>query len=533
MSNHTSNLKNDLRIAITLPYLYMVRDFLFTPVWEEMAKRKDVSFFLLCSSIEAGRAIAERNCPNITFVHFPVASTNRRFLIRKLLSRDSMHLVRALAFQFLDNQYIFDSLIYRFTAINNLSNYEIRKNKNQNERKMQQGDFSYRKGESVGFPFPKSALLFRFLYSIRHSFINIARGEDVAVLKHLQADMAVFGGIQFPKTVYWLKAFHRLRVPIIGIVPSWDHPTTKGPIPRGMSGYIVASRRMVDELSSLHGIDMTKIRQIGKVQMDQYMNTSIFRNREDFLKELGIPIDHHLVTFGTNNVSLKQHEVSIAYKLSEHFVKGYYGKATLLLRTHPQDINWKKDFLTLAKPPWVLCHSASSFGYRKADSVFGGQNDQIMLANLMKHSDIVIQSRGSLALDAIAFDTPVISLAFDGDLPRIPSDSFLLEYAFEHYKPIVASQGTWMVGSYDELDRAILTYLGNPEIHSEGRKIIREEQIEPLDGQASTRLIDYIVDSAQKARESKLMRGDMDRTGLGDLEWSSRQVCDVLEYVLK
>jgi len=509
----------------------MVRDFLFTPVWEEMAKRKDVHFFLLCSSAAVEQAILEMDCHNITVVRFPVASTNRRYLLHQLFSHYSVRLVRAIAFLLFDDRYLLDSSIYRFTALNNLSNYEIRKRRSPRERKMQQRDFSYRKGESVGFPFPKSENFFRLIYNLRHGSLNAARTEDVAILQNLKSDLAVIGGVHFPQTVYWVKAFRCLRVPMIGIVPSWDHSTTKGPIPRGMSGYVVASNRMVEELSILHGIDMEKIQQVGKVQMDQYMNPSIFMTREDFLKELSIPADHRLVTFGTNNIGLKEHEVSIAEKLSKLFTGGHYGKATLLLRTHPQDVSWEKDFLDLAKPPYVLCHSASSFGCLKADSVIGGQNDQIMLANLMKHSDIVIQSRGSLALDAIAFDTPVISLAFDGDLPRPLNDSFLLEYEFEHFKPLVVAQGTWMVGSYDELDRAITQYFADPGIHSEGRKAIRKEHIEPLDGMASQRLINYIVNSAHKAREGTLPAGDWELTGLGDLSWSSRQVYNVLEYV--
>lgn len=48
-----------------------------------------------------------------------------------------------------------------------------------------------------------------------------------------------------------------------------------------------------------------------------------------------------------------------------------------------------------------------------------------------------------------------------------------------------------MLGSYEELDRAITGYLGDSTIHFEGRKIVREEHMKPLDGKASQRLVDY------------------------------------------
>ena len=204
----------------------------------------------------------------------------------------------------------------------------------------------------------------------------------------------------------------------------------------------------------------------------------------------------------------------------------------MLLRTHPADTTWKEDFLSLAKPPEVICINACSFGYGD-DEITEGLEDQIMLANLMKYSDVVIQSRGSLALDAIAFDKPVISLAFDGDLNKKPADSFLQEYKVDHYKPLVMAQGTWMVGSYEELDRAISQYLEDPTIHSKGRKIIHREQIGLLDGKSSKRLVDYIVESAKKAREGTLPEGDWDYEGLGDITWASRQIFNVEDYVQK
>jgi CDP-glycerol glycerophosphotransferase (TagB/SpsB family) len=187
--------------------------------------------------------------------------------------------------------------------------------------------------------------------------------------------------------------------------------------------------------------------------------------------------------------------------------------------------------MPLANPPWVICRNAFSFGAQAEDTISRGDDDQIVLANLMKHSDVVIQSRGSLALDAIAVDSPVISLAYDGELARLPQDSFLLEYNYEHFQPIVAAEGTWLVGSNDALDQAIRAYLRDPTIHAQGRWIVREDHLEPLDGRASKRLIAYLVEAARRARAGELPDGDWAYRGLGDVTWASRQACDVREFV--
>ncbi len=524
-------MTSQLRIAITLPYLFSVRDFLFTPAWSEMARRRDAHFFLLASDEGLGAVISARKCPNISFVRYPPSPKRRPSVIERVMRKDLAACVWLGLLQKLDRGYILDSLVYRYAVLNDLSHYRIRKGRSRKERIRQKIFYDYRKAERAGFPFPRSKVFFRFLYEIHHGFFKTIHKNDTAFLRGLKPDLFVLGRLHYMPAAYWARVSRYLGIPMIGIVSSWDHPTTKGPTPRGMSRYIVASKRMVEEMSDLHGIKKDKICQIGKVQMDIYNDPSIFYDRKDFLRGLGVPPDYRLVTLGTNTTGLKEHEVSIAQKLSNDFVNFRYGKAALLIRTHPQDKDWKRDFLSLSSPPQVICHMACSFGTRAEDNLSYCDDDMIMLANMMKHSDVVIQSRGSLALDSIAFDTPVISLAFDGDLERKPEDSFLHEYEFEHYKPLITAQGTWMVGSYDKLDQAILEYLKEPAIHGKGRRIIREEHIEPLDGKASKRLIDCIVDSAKMAREKKLPEGDWDHTGLGNLRWSARQIYNIHDYV--
>lgn len=515
---------NTYRIAITLPYLYTVRDILFTPVWEEMKKYKHVHFFLLCNDPGIGEMINKRNCTNITYVKYPAKRSWRNF---------NWYIILSLIYKIFDAKYIYDSVVYRFGAVNNLSHYHIRKKRGFDERKRQKIFTDYSKGAVAGFPFPTSKFVFRMLYELRHSFFNATTREDEILLRDLNLDLFVFGRLHLNTTEYWARLLKKIGIPMIGIISSWDHPTTKGATPRGMSGYIVASKCMVEEMAELHGIDRKKISQIGKVQMDEYLATDTLLTREKFFDLLGVPQGNKLITMGTNTTGLKEHEVSIARKLAMNTARGQYGETTLLIRSHPQDIDWQRDFLPLADYPKVICYNACSFGHMGQSDLANAKQDRIMLANLMKYSDVVIQSRGSLALDAIAFDTPVISLAFDGDLKRPLNDSFLFEYEYEHFKPIVRAKGTWLVGSYAELDRAILGFLKDPAFQAEGRVKIREEQIEPLDGNACKRLVDEIVKSATKAKAGCLASGDWNHSGLGDLAWSAKQKINLFEYLKK
>ena len=515
-----------LRIAISLDYLFNMRDFLFTPVWDEMAKREDVRFLLLSRGGESKQYIQQRHCSNVSFVRFTKLAPYKVYKIEKLFDR----LAECWLDRFWewDEHYLFHSLMVRFAAVNHLAHYTIREQRSLQERTRHQRFYYYQKGSQVGEPWPKSRMMYRLLYDFRHSLLNPILREDLAFLQTLNLDLFVFGRLHFMPTAYWALALRRIGVPMVGIVSSWDHPTTQGPTPRGMSGYVVASKWMAREMVEFHRINPDKIVQVGKVQMDLYKTPSILLRRDDFLSTLDIPNDHKLITLATNTTGLKEHEISIAQKIAQDVMNGRYGKVTLLIRPHPQDKLWQEHFLPLTRLPWVICMQSYPL---ETGASMQALKDQIILANLMMHSDVVIQSRGSIALDAVAFDTPVISLAFDGDLVRKPNDSFLLEYSYHHYRPIVNSEGTWMVGSYEALDNAIKSYLADPGLHSEGRKKIRDDHIEPLDGNSSRRLVNYLITMAEKARDGTLPKGDWNYSGLGNTKWASQQTCDVEGYV--
>lgn len=516
----TPTTDHPLRVVIEVPYLFSVRDFLFTPAVEAMKSHSDIHFYFMTWNDLAIDRIKEINAPNIHLL--PITDGKQAW--HKLLSAFLIKQARRF-----NDQYLYHSLNYRFSSINKLAHWKVRKNKSNSEQKRFQVIHEYSKGERAGFPFPNSHSLFKFFFWLHHVF-SIPYPFTKSSLANLSPDLFVFGRIQWPTVTYRLNALIDLDIPRIGIVASWDHPTTKGPIPRGLSGYIVASKRMKDELVELHQLASEKVIHVGKPQMDIYRSSLHQITRSELLQILELPADRKVVLFGTNTTGWKEHEVSIAKWLADRFNEQEYGQTTLIIRTHPQDVDWERDFKSLEKLPYVKCIQAHSFGGRTSDDS-SGDSDTLLLKGLMEHSSIVIQSRGSLALDAIAFNTPVISLAFDGDLDRPFNDSFLQEYEFEHYKPLVRAEGTWMVGSYKTLDEAIRAYLKDPTVHETGRRIIQSEHIEPIDGNASWRMINFIADAAHKARTGKLPSADMDHSGIGNQQWHTNQAINLLDYL--
>lgn len=518
------------RIAINVPNLFSVRDFLFTPIWEEMARRRDVQFLLVGLTRSVADVVQRRGVDTIV----PIAHTMTGYRWPRIAGgrrpvRSLWGPLGALG-GWLDS-YLYEANTLRFAAANGLSHYRIRRESTPDGRQRRQVMVEYRRGERPGFPFPTSRGLARAVYGLREWPHWPMLPVDRAWLARLNADLFVFGRVHMSFTPYWARELRRLGVPMVGIVSSWDHPTTKGATSRGMSGYVVASRRMVEEMRDLHGVPESQIAQVGKVQMDRYLDPSHAGSAGELRRRLGVDADARILVLGTNATGLKEHEVSIARRLAADVRAGRYGHAALVIRTHPLDQDWLRDFHVLADPPRVVVLHAAEFNPGDTDGERRDLEDGRLLTALMKHAAVVIQSRGSLALDAIAFDTPVISLAYDGDETVDPRDSFVQEYAFEHYKPLVRARGTWMVGSHDALARAVAGYLADPSRDAQGRAMIRREHIEPFDGAASRRTIDYLVESAQRARAGELPPGDWSRDGAGNPHWAPQQACDLDAYI--
>jgi CDP-glycerol glycerophosphotransferase (TagB/SpsB family) len=299
------------------------------------------------------------------------------------------------------------------------------------------------------------------------------------VLAHLQSS-----GIR-PYNI----AARRRRLPILGIVGSWDQPTTKGPLCPGIRRYVVQSKIMRQELQRYHLVPEDGIEVVGWPQMDFYKKPGLMQPREMFLSSIDIPLNRRLLVFAAYSARLGPHEPGIARYLAAQIQKGGYGEpCTLLIRPHPKDDQWEERFGALHAPPNVIVQHAE-----------WGRLEY--LANLLYHADVLLASSGTVALDAAALDTCVINIAFDGDLEVDYYESVRRWHEMEHYAAVVRSEGVRLVESYQALDQAISTYLRNPDTDRKGRERLCREQLEPFDGRASERLVALIVQEAYQSAQ--------------------------------
>jgi hypothetical protein len=475
------------RIAILLPNTMAVRNILESPVLPALDGERDWEVVFITPTASDAKCLPDKAEAKLAWADLGNPNGSSRpglfhgpsiTVFKRLAHRVLMRLVRPWC--------DFGNLVYRFNEIHQFAGHKLKKRmpKERQEREAQAGNFV---GQSLGRPFSRSKTLFKLLYRIYHS-TWYSEPHVEAFFDRFKPHLLVVYHLQFEADRPYGVAARRRGVPILGVVGSWDQPTTKGPLLPGVKCYLVQNQRMRKELVRYHGVPREKVEVIGWMQMDPYADDSLIKERKEFLASLGMGPDSRYILFGGNGERLGRHEPSIATHLKEQLIAGRYGPdTTLIIRAHPIDSEWQRRFGGLHEPPRV-----------KVMAPERGRLD--FLANLLHHAGAVLASSGSILLDAIALDSPAVGIAFDGDLQVDYDLSIARFYEMDHYAPVVAGGGVSLAHDFNELDKLLTQSLDHPELGREGRKRVRVELLEPLDGKAAQRTVELIKREAMRSR---------------------------------
>jgi len=466
-------------VALVLANAMAVRNTLETPVLSALAQLEDLEVcFITPNEEDAAKAIdaapgrfSWADLGNPAGRALPLGHGPKKIVLRRLAERVFMRLARSWA----DH----GNLVYRFNERHKFKGHLFKKGMPPASRQREAVAGNY-VDPSLGHPFPNSQALFNLIYQAYYNSWYSEPGIE-AFFDEFQPDLVVIHHLQNSTIRPWVASARRRRLPILGIVGSWDQPTTKGPLPPGLDRVLVQSRAMRDQLIKYHVVGHGLIEVTGWPQMDLYLHPETILPKEALAKELGISPERRIILYGTYSERLGAHEPGIAAHLARQLESGSYGdNVSLVLRPHPKDYGWRQRFGQLHDPPRVvsLPNESGRLGF---------------LANLLAYASVVLASTGTVLLDAVALDSCAVNIAFDGDSRVDYQNSIKRWNELDHFAPVVASGGLNMVSDFTQLDQAIIDYLADPAKDAEGRARCRAEQLEPFDGKASHRVADFIA----------------------------------------
>lgn len=468
------------RLLFVLPNRFASRNILTSDIPSILAATEEVSLTMVSLFADDEERVRAFNNPQITWRHLakPAKGSSLPWGLR--LKFTFMNLVYGLVHLLLLKKGRHDALFYRFHQLHDLFIHRWWAAKRKETPGALDGEVQRKLIDpALAWPLPHSRRLFKLLLSLR--FWQWACNPRVeAFFEQNQFDLVVFNFVQTSPIFPYIMAAKRRGIDTVGIVGSWDNPTTKGPL-YPCQRYVVQNRYMADMLKKYHAIGEEKVTIVGWPQMDIYQRPGILAQRAEFLASLGLAPGCRLMLFGASTKRFGRHEPGVLRHLLRQLEAGVYGpEVALVIRAHPGDHHWQERIGAFQGRARVIVEPPN-------------YTDRSHLTNLLCHADIVMSTAGTICLDAVAFDTCAISIAFDGDEPLPPGDQAALFYQSEHYASVINTGGTRYVESARELDQAILAYLHDPELDAAGRSALRALHLEPFDGKAGERLVHILL----------------------------------------
>lgn len=283
---------------------------------------------------------------------------------------------------------------------------------------------------------------------------------------------------------------------IIGMVRSWDNLTARG----GLVPYVPEKLLVWDPYLYRQAMDIQHISGdclivIGIPQFDWYVKKELIKPREEFLKKFGIDPSKRVILFAGEGAFHAPHEVEVLEMLSEAIRTGKIkdsARLALIFRPHPAfgaAIEQAKKFNN------VIVDEGISLYTGKDRSSWEMDREKIYhLVNSLYHANLVVTTASTMAIDAAAFDKPVVCVAFDGKSKEPYWNSVSRYYRdYTHYADLSKTGGFKIAYSAGDMVRFVNEYLDSPMLDALGRQKIRDEFIWKLDGKSAERIAGVLL----------------------------------------
>lgn len=285
-------------------------------------------------------------------------------------------------------------------------------------------------------------------------------------------------------------------IPTLGNLNSWDN-AWKG---LRIRPDIVTcwSQNNCDEISRLASYRAQDIKVIGATAFDAYFASDSAWTREQLCEQLGLDADYPILVFATLGQFSQQIDETNPLEMLLHALdRGELpDKTQVVLRMHP----WSRDMYF---KQWIEHPRVTVSRYETYYPGLGWsptREEAVLAGNLLRHADTVISPGSTMSIEPAIFDTPTIIPVFNEYMPEVFEQYFRQTWLNQHFGRLYKNDWIPIVRSADTMIEAIRHALNDRSWYSAGRQHIREELLGPLDGKATERLSQSILDVASKSK---------------------------------
>ncbi len=323
--------------------------------------------------------------------------------------------------------------------------------------------------------------------NFEHRFLVKPDSQVLEILKERKPQLVVVTNPMqhYEQPVYG--AAQSLGIPTLGVVRSWDN-LYKGLRlrPDVLAVWNPVNR---EEAIRLMKYPPQKVEIIGATQFDPYFDPAGVWSRQEFAQKFKLDPAHPIITLATLGPFQNQYDET--YLMDWMLTAIHSGElptdTQIICRLHPA--SRLEQFLKYSK----LSNVRLSFieGYIPSLAWTMTREDVILVANLLRHSDVVISPGSTITIETAIFDTPTIVPIFHTYQPELGMRQFD-QHLSTHFRRLKELDLVPIVETPDALAEAIRHALADRSWYRQQRTQLVQDYICYTDGKSTERLAKLI-----------------------------------------
>ena len=288
----------------------------------------------------------------------------------------------------------------------------------------------------------------------------------------------------------FIKAAKRKAVPSICLLKSWDNLDKYG-MQAKVNKLLVQNSNLKKMALRWHGYKDNEVEIVGFSQFDIYTKKDLIMPRDEFFKKTGLDPNRKIIFFGSEGKWSPNDEsqIDVIYKAIQE--SKFSSPCSLIIRPYFGDI-YKDRYKPYKDRPNIYVDDSHRIHKFWPDMWDPTGEELVLFMNILRYSDVTINIKSTLALDAACLDKPIIAVRY-GAFINNGRDATPDLYDHLHYVDVMKTGGLNVVDNDGELLAAIDGYLKNPILHHEGRERLRNELCGPWDGLSGKRVARHVI----------------------------------------
>ena len=327
------------------------------------------------------------------------------------------------------------------------------------------------------------------------------------LFKKYQPDLVIVSALcGFKYNEYFAREAIKNNIPVTCIILSWDNTTGMG-----MAGYkpntlVSWTESMKNELIQLHDTSPKDIFIGGVAHFDSYYNNATL-TRHELCERLNLDPSKKIIFYATKSPKRFPWGPELISEIANAIDNGFIdNNSQILVRIHP--LHYRRStngeyvfkrvidgYYNVAQKYKNVIINAPNLASKEID--FDMENDEMILtASILKHSDVMINMFSTMIIEAAIFDLPSINVCikdkYTSNNNKTRQD-IMVEHRQTHSRRVMDTGGVSTVYTMNELFDVINNYLSDRTLHQAERKLIVQNEAGPYKGDAGNKIGKHIL----------------------------------------